>query len=108
VGIGIIQLHLHLAALELAEERGLRMRATILAAVLTVGALSLVTPGRASSLAGLSAHPSAASSGLSRRRGRRATVSAQVPLSASLLRALRLRPYQYRFWQYYAPICYPL
>ena len=44
VGIGIIQLHLHLAALELAEERGLRMRATILAAVLTVGALSLVTP----------------------------------------------------------------
>jgi hypothetical protein len=40
------------------------MRATILAAVLSFAVLSLVTPGSASSLAGLSAHPSAASSGL--------------------------------------------
>ena len=40
------------------------MRATILAAVLIVGALSLVTPDTASSLPGLSARPSAASAGL--------------------------------------------
>ena len=40
------------------------MRVTILAVVLSFGVLSLVTPGSASSLAGLSAHPSAVSSGL--------------------------------------------
>jgi hypothetical protein len=40
------------------------MRVTILAVVLSFGILSLVTPGSASSLAGLSAHPSAVSSGL--------------------------------------------
>ena len=40
------------------------MRATILAAVLSFGVLSLITPDTASSLPGLSAHPSAVSSGL--------------------------------------------
>ena len=40
------------------------MRATILAAVLSFCALSLVTLDRASSLPGLSARPSAASAGL--------------------------------------------
>jgi hypothetical protein len=69
-----------------------------------------VTPGSASSLAGLSAHPSAASSGLveqartTRYRNARKYHYRRpyyVPYACS-------RPYQYRYWQYYAPICYPL
>ena len=66
------------------------MRATILAAVLTVGALSLVTTGSASALAGLSAHHSAASSGRVVQARTQHYRNAQVSLSASLLRALRL------------------
>jgi hypothetical protein len=86
------------------------MRATILAAVLSFGVLSLVAPGRASSLAGLSAHPSAASSGLVEEarttryryaRKYRYRRPYYVPYACS-------RPYQYRYWQFYAPICYPL
>jgi hypothetical protein len=86
------------------------MRATILAAVLSFGVLSLVTPGRASSLTGLSAHLSAASSGLVEqvRTTRYRTARKYryrrpyfVPYACS-------RPYQYRYWQFYAPICYPL
>ena len=86
------------------------MRATILAAVLTVGALSLVTTGSASALAGLSAHPSAASSGrvvqartqhYRNARKYRYRRPYYVPYACS-------RPYQYRYWQFYAPICYPL
>jgi hypothetical protein len=86
------------------------MRAIILAAVLTFGALSLVTPGSASAFAGLSADPSAASSGLVVQARTRAYRNARkyryrrpyyVPYACS-------RPYQYRYWQYYAPICYPL
>ena len=67
------------------------MRATILAAVLSFCALSLVTLDRASSLPGLSARPSAASAGLVEEA--RTTALPQrpkVPLSASLLRALCL------------------
>ena len=86
------------------------MRATILAAVLTVGALSLVTPGRASSLAGLSAHPSVASAGLVEQARTQHYRNARkyryrrpyyVPYACS-------RPYQLRYWQFYPPICYPL
>jgi hypothetical protein len=86
------------------------MRATILAGVPSFGVLSLVRPGRASSLAGLSAHPSAASAGLveeARTQRYRAARKYRyrrpycVPYACS-------RPYQYRYWQYYAPICYPL
>jgi hypothetical protein len=86
------------------------MRATILAAVLSFGALSLVTLARASSLPGLSAHPLAASAGLVeaartqryRNAGKyRYRRPYYVPYACS-------RPYQYRYWQLYAPICYPL
>jgi hypothetical protein len=67
------------------------MRATILAAVLSFGALSLVTLDRASSLPGLSARPSAASAGLvEEARTQRYRNALQVPLSASLLRAVCL------------------
>ena len=67
------------------------MRATILAAVLSFCALSLVTLDRASSLPGLSARPSAATC-RPRRGGADAALPQrpQVPLSASLLRALCL------------------
>jgi hypothetical protein len=86
------------------------MRAIILAAVSSFGVLSLVTPGSASSLAGLSAGSSAASSGLVEQarttryrtaRKYRYRRPYYVPYACS-------RPYQYRYWQYYAPICYPL
>jgi hypothetical protein len=86
------------------------MRVTILAVVLSFGVLSLVTPGSASSLAGLSAHPSAVSSGLVEQARTQHYRNARkyhyrrpyyVPYACS-------RPYQYRYWQYYAPICYPL
>ena len=109
VGIGIIRLRLHRAALR-TDGREDRMRATILAAVLTFAALSLVTPGSASSLPGLSESPSAASSGLvEEARTQRYRTARKyhyrrpyyVPYACS-------RPYQYRYWQYYAPICYPL
>jgi hypothetical protein len=86
------------------------MRTTILAAVLSFAVLSLVTPGSASSLAGLSAHPSAATSGLVEEARTQRYRNARkyryrrpyyVPYACS-------RPYQYRYWQFYAPICYPL
>ena len=86
------------------------MRAAILAAVLSFGVLSLVTPGTASYLPGLSAHPSVASHCLveearaTRYRNARKYRYRRpyyVPYACS-------RPYQYRYWQYYAPICYPL
>lgn len=84
------------------------MRATILAAVLSFGALSLVTLDRASSLPGLSARPSAASAVEEARTQRyrnarkyRYRRPYYVPYACS-------RPYQYRYWQFYAPICYPL
>ena len=110
VGIGIIQLRLRGTALRTDPKRGSPMRATILAAVLTFAALSLVTPGTASSLPGLSERPSAASSGLVEQartqhyrnaRKHRYRRPYYVPYASS-------RPYQYRYWQYYAPICYPL
>jgi hypothetical protein len=86
------------------------MRAIILAAALSFGALSLVTPGSASSLVGLSERPSAASAGLVEQARTTRYRSARkyrdrrpyyVPYACS-------RPYQYRYWQFYAPICYPL
>jgi hypothetical protein len=86
------------------------MRTTILAAALSFAVLSLVTPGSASSLAGLSAHPSAASSGLVEEARTTRYSNARkyhyrrpyyVPYACS-------HPYQYRYWQYYAPIGYPL
>jgi hypothetical protein len=86
------------------------MRATILAAVLSFGVLSLITPDMASSLPPLSAHPSAASADLvEQARTQRYRYARKyhyrrpyyVPYACS-------RPYQYRYWQYYAPICYPL
>ncbi|HSA66250.1 MAG TPA: hypothetical protein VLE24_01145 [Methyloceanibacter sp.] len=84
------------------------MRATILAAVLSFGVLSLVAPGTASSMPGLSARPSATSAGLEARTQRyrnarkyRYRRPYYVPYACS-------RPYQYRYWQFYAPICYPL
>ena len=75
------------------------MRATILAAVLSFGALSLVTLDRASSLPGLSARPSAASSGLVEAARTQRYRNAHkyryrrpyyVPYACS-------RPYQYRY-----------
>jgi hypothetical protein len=86
------------------------MRATILAAVLSFAALSLITIDTASSLPGLSAHPSAAGAGLVEEARTTRYRSARkyhyrcpyyVPYACS-------RPYQYRYWQFYAPICYPL
>ena len=86
------------------------MRATILAAVLSFGVLSLITPDTASSLPGLSESPSAASSGLvEEARTQRYRTARKyhyrrpyyVPYACS-------RPYQLRYWQFYPPICYPL
>ena len=86
------------------------MRATIFVAVLSFAALSLVTLDTASSLPGLSARPSAASAGLVEAARTQRYRSARkyryrrpyyVPYACS-------RPYQYRYWQFYAPICYPL
>lgn len=82
------------------------MRATILAAVLSFGALSLVTPGRASSWLAFRPIPRLRAPVLSSRRYRNARKyhyrrPYYVPYACS-------RPYQYRYWQYYAPICYPL
>ncbi|MGH6825662.1 hypothetical protein [Methyloceanibacter sp.] len=86
------------------------MRATILAAVLSFGVLSLMTLDSASSLPGLSTRPSAASSSLVEEARTQRYRKAQryghrrpyyVPYACS-------RPYQYRYWQFYAPICYPL
>lgn len=86
------------------------MRATIFAAVLSFAALSLVTADRASSLPGLTARPSAASAGLVEEARTQRYRNARkyryrrpyyVPYACS-------RPYQYRYWQFYPPICYPL
>jgi hypothetical protein len=88
VGIGIIQLRLH--------------RAAVIRCPVAGHARS------ASSLAGLSAYPSAASSGLveEARTTRYRTARKYryrrpyyVPYACS-------HPYQYRYWQYYAPIFY--
>jgi hypothetical protein len=86
------------------------MRATILAAMLLGGALSLLTLDTASSLPGLSARPAIASAGLvevaktqryrkARKYGYRRPYYAPYACS---------RPYQLRYWQFYPPICYPL
>jgi hypothetical protein len=86
------------------------MRATILAAALSFIALALATADRASSFPGLSAHPSAASAGLVEEARTQRYRNARkyryrrpyyVPYACS-------RPYQYRYWQFYPPICYPL
>lgn len=95
------------------------MRATSLFAfaVLLCGVLSAITLGPASSLPSASPGAALKSQGLSngldglvetvrsrrlrksRRRGYRRPY--YVPYFCS-------RPYQYRYWQFYAPICYPL
>jgi hypothetical protein len=86
------------------------MRATILAAALSFIALALATADRTSSFPGLSAHPSAASAGLVEEARTQRYRNARkyryrrpyyVPYACS-------RPYQYRYWQFYPPICYPL
>jgi hypothetical protein len=86
------------------------MRATILAAVLSFGVLSLVTADRASALPGPSARPLAASAGLVEEARTQRYRNARkyryrrpyyVPYACS-------RPYQFRYWQFYPPICYPL
>lgn len=86
------------------------MRATILApALLLSGVLSLIALDTAASLPGLSARP-AAGAGLveeaKTQRYRKARKYGQrrpyyVPYACS-------RPYQFRYWQFYPPICYPL
>jgi hypothetical protein len=87
------------------------MRATILApALLLSGILSLITFDAASSLPALSARPAAKSAGLveeaKTQRYRKVRKYGQrrpyyVPYACS-------RPYQFRYWQFYPPICYPL
>jgi hypothetical protein len=85
------------------------MRATILAAVLSFGVLLLITPDTASSLPGLWASPSAASDGLLEKarapRYRKARKYYRRPHYVPYFCA---PPYQYRYWQFYPPICYPL
>jgi hypothetical protein len=86
------------------------MRATIVAAVLLCGALSLVTLDRASSLPGVPGRPAITKAGLieearapryrkARRYGHRRPY--YVPYFCA-------PPYQYHYWQFYPPICYPL
>jgi hypothetical protein len=86
------------------------MRATIIAAVLVFAALSLATADTASSLPGLSGRPSAASAGLVEQARTQRYRNARkyryrrpyyVPYACA-------PPYQFRYWQFYAPICYPL
>jgi len=86
------------------------MRATILAAVLLCGGLSLITLDSASSLPGSAARPAITSAGLlevarapryrkAHKYGYRRPY--YVPYFCS-------QPYQYRYWQFYPPICYQL
>lgn len=74
------------------------------------GVLSVITLDQASSLPGVIAQSQGVGSGLSepvraravqpyRRHGYRRPYYAPYFCS---------RPYQYRYWQFYAPICYPL
>jgi len=86
------------------------MLATVLIAMLFGGALSLITLDTASSLPGLSARPATATAGLieaaqtqryRKARKYRYRRPYYVPYACS-------RPYQFRYWQFYPPICYPL
>jgi len=85
------------------------MRATILAALLLGGGLSLITFDTASSLPGLSAHPAAGVGLVEEAKTQRYRQARKygyrrpyyVPYACS-------RPYQLRYWQFYPPICYPL
>jgi hypothetical protein len=79
------------------------MRATILAAMLLGGALSLLTLDTASSLPGLSARLVEEAKTQRYRKARKYGYRRPyyVPYACS-------RPYQLRYWQFYPPICYPL
>ena len=84
--------------------------ATGFAALLASCVLIGMTPSPASSLPGVAEGIGAAGAGLVEQAGSRHAKSARKHRTGRPHYAPYFcsKPYQYRYWQFYAPICYPL